>query len=302
MRADRVLRQSRWDAQLSIFSADDGCMNLETWLDARNGIAHRLDVREAGFTRYRIDAAVSAGRVRVVRRRWLYTRAANPDLLTAAAAGARLTCVSEAQRRGLWTIPDGRTHLAVAPNAVAPANLATRLHWSAGNTPVGPRQLSEPIGNMLAHIADCQPFERAVVVFDSAMRSKVLTHEEVSRYRTRSPSFRLLVRATSILSDSGIESLPRVRLKRIGIELQQQVVIDGHPVDGLIGKRLLLQVDGYGPHSAAERRRRDLRQDARLTLMGYTVLRFDYTQIMFDWPFVEATILAAMAQGLHLAD
>ena len=35
--------------------------------------------------------------------------------------------------------------------------------------------------------------------------------------------------------------------------------------------------------------------------MGYTVLRFDYVQIMFEWPFVEGTILAAMAQGLHLA-
>jgi very-short-patch-repair endonuclease len=91
-----------------------------------------------------------------------------------------------------------------------------------------------------------------------------------------------------------------VRLKRIGIAMQQQVVIDGHAVDGRIGKRLLMLVDGYGPHSAVERRRRDLRQDARLTLMGYTVLRFDYAQILFDWPFVESSILAAMAQGSHL--
>lgn len=276
-------------------------MDLETWLNTRDGIAHRSDAIEFGFTRYRIEAAMSAGQVRIARRRWLYTRSCSQDLLTAAVTGARLTCLTEAQRRGLWTIPDGRTHLAVASNAVVRAQPSFRLHWAAGPMPTGPRNLSEPIGNVLLHLADCQPFERAVVVFDSALRTTALTPEEMARYRTRSPAFRLLVEATGILSDSGIESLPKVRLRRIGVEMRQQVVIDGHPVDGLIGSRLVLQIDGFGPHSEVEQRRRDLRQDARLTLMGYTVLRFDYSQIMFEWPFVEAAILAAMAQGLHLA-
>ncbi|MBG6239440.1 very-short-patch-repair endonuclease [Mycetocola sp. CAN_C7] len=276
-------------------------MDLESWLNSRDGIAHRADAVEAGYTRYRIAAAVSAGRVRVARRHWLYTRGCPADLVTVAAAGGRLTCVSETRRLGLWTISDGRLHVSVAPNAALCSDPSRRLHWSAGPVPVGPRHIAEPLGNVLAHVADCQPFERAVVVFESALRTKKVVHEELSRYVSRSAAFRLLIDATGILSDSGIESLPKERLRRIGIEMRQQVVIDGHPVDGVIGSRLLLQVDGFGPHSAAERRRRDLRQDARLTLMGYTVLRFDYTQIMFDWPFVEATILAAMAQGLHLA-
>lgn len=276
-------------------------MDLEQWLDSRGGIAHRSDVLEAGFTRYRIDRAVAAGRVRTVRRHWVFTRACPPELHAAATSGGRLTCVSAARFLGLWTIADGRTHLAVARNSDLRADHAVHRHWSGGPVPVGPRQLVEPLGNVLTHIADCQPFERAIVVFDSALRTTPLTHEEISRYRSRSAAFRVLVEATGILSDSGIESLPRVRLQRLGIEMRQQVLVDGHPVDGLIGDRLVLQVDGFGPHSGAERRRRDLRQDARLTLMGYTVLRFDYAQIMFDWPFVEAAILAAMAQGLHLA-
>ena len=36
-------------------------------------------------------------------------------------------------------------------------------------------------------------------------------------------------------------------------------------------------------------------------LFGYTVLRFDYQQIMFDWPHVESSIMGAVAQVLHLA-
>lgn len=36
--------------------------------------------------------------------------------------------------------------------------------------------------------------------------------------------------------------------------------------------------------------------------MGYTVLRFTYSQVMHDWPMVERTIARAIATGKHLAD
>ena len=83
--------------------------------------------------------------------------------------------------------------------------------------------------------------------------------------------------------------------------MRQQVVLDGHRVDGLIGERLVLQIDGFNYHSTPEQRRKDIAGDRRLALRGYTVLRYDYTQILFTWPVVEAEILAAMARGLHLA-
>ncbi|GAB6857228.1 DUF559 domain-containing protein [Microbacterium xylanilyticum] len=62
-----------------------------------------------------------------------------------------------------------------------------------------------------------------------------------------------------------------------------------------------MQLDGFEHHSGAEQRRRDIRADARLALRGYTVLRFDYAQVMFEQAFVQETVRAAMAQGLHLA-
>ena len=76
--------------------------------------------------------------------------------------------------------------------------------------------------------------------------------------------------------------------------------IDGHDVDALIGERLVVQIDGFQHHQAAQRRD-DIRDDARLVLRGYTVLRFDWKQVLFDWPYVEATIRGAIAQGRHLA-
>lgn len=81
--------------------------------------------------------------------------------------------------------------------------------------------------------------------------------------------------------------------------LRQQVWIDGHPVDALIGDRLIVQLDGFAHHSSARERERDLKADARLVLLGYTVLRFSYQQVFFEPQSVAATIGLAMAQGLH---
>jgi hypothetical protein len=65
--------------------------------------------------------------------------------------------------------------------------------------------------------------------------------------------------------------------------------IDGHPVDGLIGEHLVVQIDGFS-HHRAEQRRRDLRAGARLVLRGYTVLRFDYVQVLLAPDEVIGTI------------
>ncbi|GGE99800.1 endonuclease domain-containing protein [Mycetocola zhadangensis] len=275
-------------------------MDLEVWLNTHNGIAHRSDALDAGFTAHAIEKAMAAQRVRTARRQWLYTRRSSQALRAAAALGGRLTCVSAAQERGLWTITDERIHLAVSRNAVVRPAAHLRLHWGQPLVPVGAFELIDPVQNLLVSIADCQPFEKAIVVFDSAVRSGAVSFGELSRWQRRSKAFRRLAEATSQFSDSGIETLPVVRLRRLGIHMQQQVKIDGHLVDGLIGDRLIVQIDGHGPHSDPATRRRDLAQDARLTLLGYTVLRFDYYQVMYDWKFVEATILTAMAEGLHL--
>lgn len=103
----------------------------------------------------------------------------------------------------------------------------------------------------------------------------------------------------SLLSDSGLETYLVDRLRPFGVDLRQQVWIEGHRVDLLIGQRLVVQIDGYEHHRRAKDRRRDIAHDARLRLLGYTVLRFDYQQVVFEWPDVERTILMAVAQGLH---
>lgn len=274
---------------------------LSTWLEAHEGIAHTADVYRAGFTKYAVRRAVAAGLVWRTRRSWIYGKTCTRELFRAVQLSGRLTCISAARKMGLWVIDDSRLHIAVPPHAHLLMTCDdVRLHWGGGLVPLPRVALVDAPSNVLANVATCRPFEEAVVVFDSALRIGLITLEELSRLPVESPAFRRVCEATSILSDSGIESLPRIRLARIGIVMKQQVMVRGRRVDGLIGDRLVLQIDG-GDHMDPQQRRKDIEHDARLQLMGYPVLRFDYVQIMFDWERVEAVIVAAIAQGLHLA-
>jgi len=101
--------------------------------------------------------------------------------------------------------------------------------------------------------------------------------------------------------DSGVETEFLLLMKAIGIGVRQQVWIDRRPVDALIGEKLVVQLDGFEHHSSAPARRRDIQADARLRLRGFTVLRFDYYQVFFRPELVQDLVLAAVAQGLHLA-
>ncbi|MBX0301780.1 endonuclease domain-containing protein [Cryobacterium sp. 1639] len=276
-------------------------MELGSWLNQHGGIAHTHQALRAGFTRYAIVQNVAGGVCTRIRRDWLALPTAPTDLRAAAALRGRVACLSVASRLELWHLPDGMNHVAMPRNRAAPASDTLRVHWSAGPVPVARFALVEPIENALVHIAQCQPFEKALVVWDSALNKGLVSQQSLARLQLRGTAARAVRDVASGLSDSGLETLPVARLALAGIRVSQQVPLEGHDVDGLIGDRLVLQSDGFSFHSSPEQRRSDIAHDRRLALLGYTVLRYDYRQILFDWPRVENEILLAMAQGLHLA-
>lgn len=281
-------------------------MDLVQWLDRNGGIAHVDDLLRAGFTRYRIRNAVAARLVQRIRRSWICTTAAAPLLRRAAGVSGRLACVSAAKHHGLWILSDDddahvpdRTHLSVAPNASRFEAGDATVHWNSGPLEVSRYDLVEPVANALVQMADCRPFDHAVATWESAIRRGDVGREMLARLPLRTEASRRVRVASSELSDSGIESLPLARLRRIGIEPRQQVPLLGHHVDGLIGDRLVYQVDGYGFHRSAEQRRSDLAHDRRLTLAGFSVFRFEYTDVIFGWATIERQLREAMAIGLH---
>jgi len=272
---------------------------LVAWIDGRGGIAHTSDIRAAGFTDHSIRSAVDGRAARRIRRSWIVTGSASSTGSAAVAARGRSTCLSEAQRLGLWTPRFEGLHVSVPSSSSEPVRSGIVFHRSRGPMPVARRAWREPVVNMLAHISTCVPREDALVVWESAIRHGLVLPGHLARIPWSGPRARELASAASELADSGLETIVVDRLRPFGLPVRQQVWLDGHQVDLLIGERLIVQLDGFAHHSDAQDRRRDIAHDARLKLRGFTVLRFDYAQVMFGWNEVENTILMAVAQGCH---
>jgi very-short-patch-repair endonuclease len=277
-------------------NAEDLLSNLKN-----RGAVHTTQLRNEGFSPYAMSQVVAGGGAQRVRRSWLVTPSCGSDERRAVEVGGRVTCVSEAARRNLWTPTHDGVHLAVPGTASRMDREGVLLHWANGPVPVSTHVLHDPPINVLFHVARCLPLADALSVWESAIRKKAVDPEELRRIRWRSTSARRLADLASHLSDSGVETRFVLLMRALGVPCRQQAWIDGRRVDGLVGERLIVQIDGFAHHQAADRRR-DLRADARLVLRGYTVLRFDFVQVLLFPDEVTATIAAAIAQGLHLAD
>ncbi|MEI3865938.1 DUF559 domain-containing protein [Microbacterium sp. CCNWLW134] len=275
------------------------CGRLRTWIDERGGIAHRDAASDAGFALTVQREAVRMGIVGKVRRHWLMTPSCAGDLLTAARSSGVLTCVSAARRYGWWLPPDvdQRVHIQLKPHGRPPCEDAV-AHWSAPLAPARGKLLAS-VEDTLRDVASCLGHASALVVWESAIRTENLAIDALRLIPWRRIEAARLADEVRGLSDSGLETFFAVRLTAWGVPFVQQAVVAGHRVDLLVGRRLVIQIDGFSYHSTAAQRGRDVALDAELVMRGYTVLRFTYAQVIHDWASVERALSRAIAAGLH---
>ncbi len=273
--------------------------DMIAFLSDRDGVVRASIVTENGFSRRAIDSAVARGIVTRPRRGWLALREADRVLVAAARLGVILTCRTQASRLRLWLHDhSGKPHFAIPPNAVGKRSVVAKYHWGTPPLPRQPGILVDPIENVLAHIADCEPFEQALATWESALNRSLITIEGLRAFPWRPAARRVLERATPF-ADAGLETYLRERLRWLKVPIRVQIWIAGHRVDTLIGDRLVVQIDGA--HHVGAQRSEDISHDAKLMVMGYHVIRVSYTQIMFDWATVQDVIMRVVAQGLHRA-
>lgn len=262
------------------------------------GIARVTGLVRAGHSRHYVQLAVAAGALRRVRRDWVATPGADADLESAARRGVVLSCVTQATRLGLWVLGGEGEHVAAGPHDRIRVEEATTVHWATPVVPRDPDVLADPIENVLGLVAVCQPHEAALAIWESALRQGMIDRRTLERL-TLPPAGRVLLAEAEVFADSGLETIFRTRLRRFRLRLRSQMWIAGHHVDHLIGDRLIVQIDG-GHHVDAQRMS-DNAHDAALRLLGFTVIRVGYTQVIDDWPSVQWLIMQAIAQGLHRA-
>jgi very-short-patch-repair endonuclease len=269
------------------------------------GIVTRQMLRDAGVSNHTIRLWLKDNRLIALTRNTVAFPGVHPEFARAVTMGGRLACVSAARLRGIWVVDDGFLHVSFRANKSHftndDASPRPRTHWdrrpldSHGDIPA-----LESGRSMLAHIANCQPLEYAVAAFDSAVRKGMITLEELRVLASvRHGRFERVAGFVSALADSGLESITRVRLTLADVVCREQITIDGHPVDLLIGERLIIQLDGKQHLDDPIRLARDRRQDRRLRAMGYEVLRYSYAEVVYDWTTTFSEIASYIAQGAH---
>lgn len=265
-------------------------------LDRFEGIAHGRRLQEFGCSRTQLSAAVRTGSIRRLRPGVFVLATAAPKVVTAGAHGGALTCADALRAHGVWVLPgeDESVHVWMGGSGRRHphADCECTAHYSAGTARLG----LAPVVVALIHAYRCLTAEAFFAAYESAWNKRLLSARDRARIRRELPSAAhwLLDLARSD-SQSGLESLLRLRLHLIGVHLECQIAIDGvGRVDFVVGGRLILEVDGRVNHVSAERRHRDLERDAAASALGFETLRFDYAMVVHDWPSVVQAILPAL--------
>lgn len=275
---------------------------------ARGGIARTRELKSDGIRGREIAAAFRSGAL-VRPRNGLYVLPTVPGPEREALShGGVAACVTAARSLGLWTLDEGEgqpVHTWVHPER-HPGRVA--MHPDTGelgccvfhrDIPIeAPGRLQVGIVHCLAQLWACRGPETFFAALESALRQGRLSAAQRAVLRRTLPErARWLEDEARSDADSGLESLLRLRLHRLGLTLLSQVRIPGVGiVDFVVGDCLILEADG-GTHDAS--RHRDLMRDAVAASLGFATLRFDYAMIVHEWPIVEAAILAAVGRGLH---
>ncbi len=266
---------------------------------ARGGVARVADLAELGHRRAGLEDAVGSGKLIRVRPGWVATPDADPMIIAAAKHGVVLSCLTQARRLGLWVHDhDPGIHVAATPGSAGGKPASVRVHWMKPLLLRRPGALEDPVENVLAVVAECEPFEQALATWESALNKGLVTLAGLAGFSWK-PAARRILNVATPFADAGIETYLRPRLRWLRLPIRTQAWIAGHRVDALIGARLVLQVDGA--HHVGAQRSEDIRHDAELRLMGFHVIRVSYPQVMFEWPVVQDLVMRAVAQGLHLA-
>lgn len=274
---------------------EDRRMIDAAYIAARHGgVVRGVLLQQFGISRRKLADDARTGRLVRIRPGVYAAPRADPHLMAAAAHGGALTCARALRLHGVWTLDEtGPVHVWLGGKGRSHHHgCACVDHHYAGRAAVG----LAPLEDVLVHSYLCGGAEPFFAGLESALALRKITSGVRERIRRRLPSAaRWLVDLARKDAASGLESLLRLRLHLLGIRLECQVVIPTvGRVDFVLGDRLILEADGKDNHHDDNHRHRDLVRDAAASALGYETLRFDFAQIVYSWPSVEAAVVAAV--------
>ncbi|WP_284983554.1 DUF559 domain-containing protein [Arthrobacter sp. efr-133-TYG-118] len=247
-------------------------MDALEYLVSVGGVARVGLLRANGYAPSAIRKLAAAGAHQPRKGIWALP-SADTEYLTAILNNGQLTCASAAIRYGLW-IKD-------KPERV---HLSTRHCRGRGFVRHGGLRLSPenavPVASVedtVIHALTCLRAVDAISIAQSAIQEfgipRAILESEISA-NCYGNARRLLAKADG-LSESVPEISARLLFESEGLAFRRQVSIHGvGRVDFLIGRRLIVEVNGYAFHSSREAWRKDMARLNAAQARGFDVLSF----------------------------
>lgn len=281
-------------------------VDLRSLLAACGGLAPTWRLVELGASRSSVAWAAAHDVIRRVRSGWYVLPETPVAMQQAARVGGRLTESSAASASGVWAPPTMSLHVALAPNACRPrernhyrlrlredSRPPVTLHWN--DDMVGGNAFVVDVSLWLREVVRTRSLPIVSAVADSALHCGVLDRVAWEHFRlSLAPPARAALRIVDGVPETGTESAVRTALHLAGVEARPQVWVTDHIRVDLLVDWVVIEIHSETYHGSQEQRLRDLRRTAELVRLGYTVLVFDYVQVMSDLAGVVATILAAL--------
>lgn len=267
-------------------------------IDRFGGVARGRQLTSFGFTRRRLADDVARGEIVRIRPGVFSTASVSRSIQTAAGHGGALTCAGALRHHGVWVLNDDtEPHIWMgAGGRVHHDHCRCVTHYRAGRMTLGVAAVEQA----LVHAYACHGEEFFFCAFESAWNKRLIGAASRTRIRSALPvTARWLVDFAHRDSESGLESLVRLRLHLLGIDdVRTQITLEGvGRVDFVIGGRVILEADGRENHDGPSMRHKDLGRDAVASALGYESLHFDYAMIVHSWDIVVVSILAALARA-----
>lgn len=270
-------------------------MTIEHILAANGGIVSAAQLRTMGWSYSQIKKVPG---LRQLRRGWYVGPSAHPHVVRAVSAGGVLSCVSALRLRHVW-VPDSDLHVRYSARARRSRPGVRSCHPHRLDPPIV--GAIDPLDIAAASAANCVDAEGLIVVLDSMLNTRMIGMADARSIVAASRFARLnLAERCDPASESGTETMVRLRLRAAGIRLRTQVVIARvGRVDFLIGNRLIIEVDSREHHLS--KYQSDRTRDRVATGLGYLVVRLTYQDVVHRWETVLADILAIIRRRAHRA-
>ncbi|MBX3104475.1 MAG: DUF559 domain-containing protein [Cryobacterium sp.] len=269
----------------------------------------RRQLLARGWTPRRLAADVHSGRLIRIRRGYYAVPSTPATTLQAVRVGGLLTCVSAARNLGIWSADSVGTHVNLRHEASrmrTPDDRFTRLtkfnragcvlHWTRLIEPHRVSMESVGVLDCLAEIIRCQPKYLAIAAIDSALNQGIVRLTDVKRMFRHIPrDFQSYLQLVDTRAMSGIETITRLLVQEANFEAIPQVRIEGvGRVDLLVDGCVVIETDGRLGHEDIEGSLRDYDRDVKLAIRGFSVLRFNYWQVMETPDLVVRAVSAAL--------